>query len=61
MIKRIDEADLKLKEITSLVAHYGSVSVSTFMIAVTFLKGQGVCFESELYLFLVKFAEEFAF
>jgi hypothetical protein len=46
-------SDLKLKEITSLVAHYGSVSVSTFMIAVTFLKGQGVCFESELYLFLV--------
>lgn len=44
---------LKSEEITSLAAHYGSVSVGTFMVAVTFLKGQGVVFESELYLFLV--------
>ena len=37
----------------SLAAHYGSVSVGTFMVAVTFLKVEGIAFESELYLFLV--------
>ncbi len=41
------------KDITSFVAHYGSVSVGTFMVAVSFLKNQNISFESELYLFLV--------
>lgn len=44
---------LKSEEVTSLAAHYGSVSVGTFMVAITFLKGQHIFFESELYLFLV--------
>lgn len=44
---------LRSEDATSLTAHYGSVSVGTFMVAVTFLKVEGVQFESELYLFLV--------
>lgn len=44
---------LRSEDATSLAAHYGSVSVGTFMVAVTFLKVEGVQFESELYLFLV--------
>jgi len=44
---------LKSEDVASLAAHYGSVSVGTFMVAVTFLKGQGIGFESELYLFLI--------
>lgn len=44
---------LRSEDATSLAAHYGSVSVGTFMVAVTFLKVEGIQFESELYLFLV--------
>ncbi len=44
---------IRSEEATSLAAHYGSVSVGTFMVAVTFLKVEGIQIESELYLFLV--------
>lgn len=37
----------------SLVAHYGSVSVGTFAVAVAFLAAQGVSFEEYLPLFVV--------
>lgn len=43
----------KKEDQVSLAAHYGSVSVGTFMVGVAFLKGEGIPFESELYLFLV--------
>lgn len=43
----------KSADIASLAAHYGSVSVGTFMVAVTYLKAEGVSFDSEVYLFLV--------
>lgn len=44
---------LPKSEVASLAAHYGSVSVGTFMVAVTFLKAQGITFEPEMYLLLV--------
>lgn len=44
---------LTLEDIASFAAHYASVSVGTFMIAVTFLKLNNIPFESNLYLFLV--------
>jgi len=44
---------LKSADITSLASHYGSVSVGTFMVAATYLKVEGISFDSELYLFLV--------
>lgn len=44
---------VSLQDGTSIAAHYGSVSVGTFMVAVSVLKSLGVSFETDLYLFLV--------
>lgn len=44
---------LSLQDTTSIAAHYGSVSVGTFMVAASLLKNLGVPFETDLYLFLV--------
>jgi hypothetical protein len=44
---------LKRADTASLAAHYGSVSVATFAVGVSFLAGRNVSYDSQLPLFLV--------